>query len=305
MKDIRSAEQLASQHYENFPVALWILPKAWRKTIRLIYAFARQADDMADEGNLPVEERLSHLNAFSDQLCIIQQDMKTPTDTTALSPFFQALYASIKTHHLPLAPFFDLLTAFKQDVVKSSYANWDELLEYCAHSANPIGALLLALAQQNTAENLAASNAICSALQLLNFWQDVVDDQQQRARCYIPLDAQQQHGFTKASDLSDRQYADAYRNLIQNQLDKTGQLLDSGAELPNRLSGVFGFQIRMVLTCAYRVLSRLYRRDDYYQRPILKTSDWAIIVCTTGYKTLIHWCKQKNPFKRLKQAPCP
>src|SRR5690606_3150970 len=99
--------------------------------------------------------------------------------------------------------------------------------------------------------------------------------------------------------------ADAYRALIQSQLDKTGLLLDAGAQLPNRLPGVFGFQIRMVLTCAYRVLSRLYRRRDYYQRPILKTSDWAVILCTTGYKALIHGCQQKNPFKRLKQSPCP
>lgn len=304
-------EQLTSQqHDENFPVALWILPKAWRKTIRLIYAFARQADDIADEGNLDRDERLNQLNALWDQLCVIQDlittvDTARTTDTTALSPFFQTLYGCIQKHQLPLQPFFDLLTAFKQDVVKSSYANWDELLQYCAHSANPIGSLLLTLAQQNTNDNITDSDAICTALQLLNFWQDVVDDAQQRARRYIPLDAQQKQGFAKQHDLLDRRYAGAYRNLIQAQLDKTRLLLDSGAQLPNRLQGVFGFQIRMVITCAYRVLSRLCRRDDYYQRPTLKTIDWGIIVFTTTYKSLMHWCKQKNPFNRLKQSPCP
>ena len=302
MQALSSAEQLASQHYENFPVALWILPKAWRKTIQLIYAFARQADDMADEGNFTPDERLAQLNAFWNQSCIMQQDT-APVDTTALSPFFQSLYGCIKEHQLPLQPFFDLLTAFKQDVVKSSYDTWEELLQYCSHSANPIGLLLLSLAKQDSPENIAASHAICSSLQLLNFWQDVVDDKQQRARCYIPLDEQKKQGFAK-QDLLDRRYGVAYRNLIEAQLDKTRHLLDTGAQLPDNLHGAFGFQIRMVVVCAYRILLRLRQRRNYYQRPVLKTIDWVSIVLITGYKTLVHWCHTLNPFNRLKRSPC-
>jgi squalene synthase HpnC len=299
-----SAEKLASQHCENFPVALWILPKDWRKTIRLIYAFARQADDMADEGDFTPDERLAQLNTFWDQLRIIQQRVTLSADTVALSPFFQSLYGCIQEHQLPLQPFFDLLTAFKQDVIKSSYATWDELLQYCAHSANAIGILLLALAKQDSAENITASNAICSTLQLLNFWQDIIEDKQQRGRCYIPLDEQQKHGFSKHHGLLDQRYRVAYQNLIEAQLDKTRLLLDSGAQLPDNLKGIFGFQIRMVVVCAYRLLSFLRQRSNYYQRPTLKTSDWIGIVCITGCKTLIHWCKQKNPFNRFKRSPC-
>lgn len=279
MQTTLSLERLASQHYENFPVALWILPKAWRKAIRLIYAFARQADDMADEGNLSPDARLAQLNVFWDQLCLIQNAETMSSIDTELSPFFQSLRKCIREHNLPLQAFFDLLTAFKQDVVKSSYADWDELLHYCQHSANPIGVLLLTLAKQNTADNIAASNAICTALQLLNFWQDVSDDKQQRNRCYIPLDEQ-------------NKYAADYRSLIQAQLEKTRLIVDSGADLPAKLKGAFGFQIRMVVVCAYRLLSRLSQRKDYYQRPVLRTVDWACIFFTTIYKTLTQWCNQ-------------
>ena len=120
MQSIDSFEQLSAQHYENFPVALWILPKAWRKTIRLIYAFARQADDIADEGNCTPEERLAQLDFFSKQLSLIQQQIETKKVSDDLTPFFKALCDCIDTHQLPLAPFFDLITAFRQDVVKSS-----------------------------------------------------------------------------------------------------------------------------------------------------------------------------------------
>lgn len=172
---------LANTHYENFPVASFLLPMRLRKPIALIYSFARQADDFADEGDLAPEERLALLNGFRQELDRISQGSKPET------PFFNTLAAMIRDRQLPLQPFYDLLDAFSQDVVKSRYENFGELMEYCRRSANPIGRLLLHLYGQATPRNLGMSDAICSSLQIINFLQDVAIDYRKN-RIYFPLD---------------------------------------------------------------------------------------------------------------------
>ena len=154
--------RFSQEHYENFPVASIVLPKHLRDPIALIYTFARQADDFADEGQHKPEWRLAKLQGFKDELDLIGSNIRTK------SPFFTELGNMIRKNELPLAPFHDLLDAFSQDVNKARYTNFFELLDYCRRSANPIGALLLHLFKKATPENLVYSNKICTALQLIN-----------------------------------------------------------------------------------------------------------------------------------------
>ena len=155
---------LASQHYENFPVASIFLPKHLRVPVSLIYQFARQADDVADEGQLSIEQRLATLNQYRDELALLQAYIKPKTT------FFATLGAMIKDKKLSFAPFFDLLDAFSQDVTKTRYNNFEEVLDYCKRSANPVGRLMLELYGQSTPKNNNFSDHICTALQLINFY---------------------------------------------------------------------------------------------------------------------------------------
>src|SRR5262245_17285007 len=161
---------MSAGHYENFPVASLALPARLRPAVRTIYRFARSADDFADEGNDPPSERLARLTAYRAELAGIAAGRQSE------APLFIALAAVVRQHGLTLQPFDDLLDAFMQDVVKQRYANFGEVLDYCRRSANPVGALMLQLFGAADAVNLRRSDAICTALQLINFWQDVALD---------------------------------------------------------------------------------------------------------------------------------
>ena len=165
---------MSVDHYENFPVASILLPKRLHRPVGLVYWFARNADDFADEGNDPPETRLAKLQAYRDAL----RDLEA--NKPASDPLFQGLASAIAEYRLPFRPFYDLLDAFSQDVVKARYANYAEVLDYCARSANPVGRLMLHIygeaANPDFQKYLAWSDAICSALQLINFWQDVEID---------------------------------------------------------------------------------------------------------------------------------
>src|SRR5687767_14938302 len=173
--------QMAVDHYENFPVASLLLPPKWRDPVALIYRFAREADDFADEGSDPPETRLANLRAYQNQLDIISKGRASSV------PLFQGLARIAREYRLPLQPFSDLLDAFSQDVVKRRYADFPELLDYCRRSANPVGRLLLHLFGRASPRNLEHSDSICSALQLVNFWQDVELDYAM-GRIYLPQD---------------------------------------------------------------------------------------------------------------------
>src|SRR5438270_4050002 len=167
-------------HYENFPVALLLVPRRWPGPVELIYRFARSADDIADEGDDPNDVRLSKLSVYRAELARIARG-EPPQ-----APLFRDLANIVREYRLPLGLFGDLLDAFAQDVTKKRYANFAELLDYCRRSANPVGRLLLHLFKRTTESNLRQSDAICSALQLVNFWQDVDVDHTKDNRVYLP-----------------------------------------------------------------------------------------------------------------------
>ena len=172
---------MAVSHYENFPVASLLLPARLREPVEIIYSFARSADDFADEGSDPPQARLQKLNDYRAQLA-------APS-----TPLFRDLEKIIREHGLPIQLFADLLDAFSQDVTQKRYENFPQLMDYCRRSANPVGRLLLHLFKRTTDSELARSDAICSALQLINFWQDV-DIDYAKGRVYLPQDEMAAHG---------------------------------------------------------------------------------------------------------------
>ena len=273
--------EIVRSHYENFPVASLLLPRTLRQPIAVIYAFARSADDFADEGQLSEQQRLEKLNAYSQQLEALGK-------TQATDPIFIALNDVINRHQLPLPLFNDLLTAFKQDVTKKRYANFTEVLNYCQHSANPVGRLLLHLIHQATPENLQRSDAICSALQLINFLQDIHQDYDENNRIYFPQDEMQQWGVNETM-IKQQQSDDAMRSLVNQQLQRAKTMMLSGAPLGNRIPGRFGLQLRMMINGGLQVLKLLEnQQQNVFSRPRLNTRDWFTIVFNSLIKKTIN-----------------
>src|SRR4249920_32808 len=222
-------------HYENFPVASWLLPRALRPAVAAIYWFARTADDFADEGDSPTAERLARLDAYRRDLDHIAAG-RAPE-----SPVLARLAPVIRTHGLPLPPFYDLLDAFSQDCIKHRYASYDELLDYSRRSANPVGRLMLHLFRAADAERLRWSDAICTRLHLANFWQDVAVDWA-KGRMYLPQDDLARFGVTEAQVAAGR-LDDAWRRSMAFQVSRTRALLESGAPLARSLPGRIGWEL--------------------------------------------------------------
>jgi squalene synthase HpnC len=259
-------------HYENFPVASILLPKRLVPAVEAIYAFARSADDLADEGDALPAARLAALCAYEDALAAIGRG-ETPGD-----PMFVRLAGVIAQYKLPLTPFYDLLSAFKQDVGTSSYANFTLLLDYCARSANPVGLLMLSLYGAADERNVTDSNAICSSLQLINFLQDVAIDREKQ-RIYMPLDDLARYGVT--AEQLDRAEADhAFRALMAFEVTRARALMHAGAPLARRLPGRIGWELRMVVQGGLRILESIERADFdvFRRRPKLKLRDWVVIM---------------------------
>lgn len=263
-------------HYENFPVASILMPKRLRKPVAAIYHFARAADDIADEGDLPDAERLQQLDDFRDEL------MHIANGETPLSPLFKHLAAEIGAHRLPMQPLHDLLDAFSQDVVKKRYADYDELLDYCRRSANPVGNLLLHLYEEATPVNLAYSDSICTALQLINFWQDVAKDWN-IGRIYLPQDELAQFGVNEAQ-IAQGLCDDKWRALMKFEVDRARVLMLQGAPLGSILSGRIGLEMRMIIAGGLRILDKLETADYdmFNKRPVLKPYDWVIMLAKSA-----------------------
>ncbi len=260
---------MAQSHYENFPVASRLLPKYLRMPIAVIYAFARRADDFADEGDLSNDERIAALTDFSNKLNLIEQG-KQVDDAT-----FIALADVIKQHQLPISLFHDLLTAFKMDVTKARYANFGEVMEYCRYSANPVGRLLLHLNNAATPQNLGYSDAVCSALQLTNFLQDISQDLEESDRIYLPQDEMEQYGVSE-EDIRNKFTNSASHNLIQFQIERTRKLMQAGAPIGKALKGRMGLELRMTIMGGSRILYKLNQQhDDVFSRPRL--NKWDIV----------------------------
>ncbi|WP_343651174.1 squalene synthase HpnC [Herbaspirillum sp.] len=262
---------MAVDHYENFPVASLLLPAHLRPAVGAIYAFARSADDIADEGDAEPAQRLAALQAYEAQLDLIAAGSRCTT------PIFQRLQQTIADHALPLQPLRDLLSAFRQDVVTTRYARYEDLLDYCRRSANPVGTLMLHLYGAATKENLRDSDAICSALQLINFWQDVAIDWE-KGRIYLPLEDLARFGVSP-QDIADGCSAPRWQQLMQFEIMRARDLMLSGAPLARRLPGRIGLELRMVVQGGLRILERIehVQGDVFRQRPRLGKRDWLIV----------------------------
>jgi squalene synthase HpnC len=264
--------EMASSHYENFPVASRLLPKHLRKPFAVIYAFARRADDFADEGDLSNEQRINALNDFANKLDQIEHG------ELVADPTFVALADVIKHHQIPISLFHDLLTAFKMDVTKTRYANFGELMEYCRYSANPVGRLLLHLNNAATPKNLGMSDAVCSALQLINFLQDISQDIEENDRIYLPQDEMEQFGVSE-EDIRNKNTNNATRRLIEFQIRRTVKLMQAGAPLGKVLKGRMGLELRMTIMGGSRILYKLNQQfDDIFSRPRLNKWDYVWIL---------------------------
>jgi squalene synthase HpnC len=259
-------------HYENFPVASILLPPRLREPVALIYRFAREADDFADEGDAPPHVRLQQLDRFRAELRRLDAGIAPDI------PWFSDLGNAIREHRLPISAFGDLLSAFSQDVVQSRYATYEQVLDYCSRSANPVGRLLLALYGENARESLAWSDAICSSLQLINFLQDVAIDYR-KGRIYLPLDEMQRAGVTE-QQIADAETGPRWKELMAFQIERARSLLHSGAPLGRTLKGRIGLEMRMIIAGGSRILEKIENvgGDVFRHRPILGPLDWPLMV---------------------------
>lgn len=264
-------------HYENFPVASVLLPARLRKPVELIYRFARTADDFADEGQLPDAERLVLLADFGNELRRIEDGVPSQ------QALFQALASMIADWRLPFGLFHDLLSAFAQDVVQKRYADLPQVLDYCRRSANPVGRLLLVLYGADTAQNNTWSDNICSALQLINFLQDIAVDFA-NGRIYMPQDelaryrVDETHFKNQNSNL-------AWREFMAFQVARTRHMLFEGAPLGHALGGRIGLELRMIIAGGDRILRKIEQAeyDVFRRRPVLRSHDWILMFARTFF----------------------
>jgi squalene synthase HpnC len=260
---------LPIEHYENFPVASWLLPARVRAPIEAIYAFARGADDIADEGDLTDRERLAGLDRYLRALDEIESG-NAPAGT-----LFEGIAWAIREHGLPVALLRDLVDAFKQDVTKKRYADFAELLDYSRRSANPVGRLLLHLFK---AGDPGQSDAICSALQFINFWQDVAIDWK-KDRVYIPQEDLARFGVTERH-IAGQQVDERWRALMAFECERARALLRSGAPLGRSLPGRLGLEIRATVEGGAAIADKIdaVSGDVFRNRPVLGAIDWMKIL---------------------------
>jgi len=260
----QACANIAKNHYENFPVASIFLPRALQKSITVLYAFAREADDIVDEGIATPSDRLKALEIYWQQL---EETLQGNPPNKAI---FIALQDTLLQHPtLPTTLLFDLLRAFKQDITTQHYQDFSDVHAYCRLSANPIGRLLLHLTHNATEQNCQESDAICTALQLLNFIQDLHSDIMLRNRCYLPQNEMQQFSIT-INMLASKQENTDLKHLITLQLDRAKILLHSGFPLGKRLQHLFGLEIRLITNAGWFIAKQLSNRNSVYQRSILK-----------------------------------
>lgn len=265
-------------HYENFPVASWLCPPRLRPAVAAIYWFARTADDIADEGDASPQQRL-------DDLATYRADLLTTVAGGQTSGRWPQVFGHLKpvldTFSLPIKDLTDLISAFEQDIGKSrdaaGYANQAELLDYCSRSANPIGRLLLHLYGITDAASLQLSDQICSALQLINFWQDLSQDLP-RGRFYLPSEDCVQFGVTQADLLALKQTPEATK-LIASQASIARAMMLNGSPLVHRIPGRAGWELRLVVQGGLRMLDKLAALDHAMlrHRPKLGKTDAFIV----------------------------
>jgi len=277
-----ACQALAESHYENFPVASRLMPARLRRHVAAIYAFARTADDFADEPGRAPDERLRLLDEWQGKL------HQAPVDAT-----FLALHDTMEQFQLPVGLFEDLLSAFKQDVVTTRYASWEAVLDYCRRSANPVGRLVLRLSGYRDAELDRASDAVCTALQLTNFWQDLAIDWP-RGRLYVPEEVWRTAGADPAT-LDRGRMTPAWTVAMRACGQRTRRLFDDGRSVCDGVSGRLRYELRATWLGGSRILDRLEQvdYDVFTSRPALGTSDAIVIVS----KTLLWPATPRSPIR--------
>ncbi len=266
---------MAVDHYENFPVASWLCPPPLRPAVSAIYHFARTADDLADEGDATPAQRLLALSAYRTEL---DAALAGKAPGARWPQVFGPLGVALRRHDLPRAPLASLLEAFEQDVHNPGYGDRQALLAYCARSANPVGRLLLHLYRIDDIVSLAQSDAICSALQLINFWQDLSIDLP-RARLYVPEEDLRRHGLTTTQLLA-LEDSPACRRLVASLCAWSRGLMREGAPLARRVPGRAGWELRLVVQGGLRILDRIADMDhaSLRTRPTLRRRDAPLLL---------------------------
>lgn len=263
------------QHYENFPVASLLCPPTLRPAVMAIYRFARTADDLVDEGDAAPHQRLADLAQYRLDLAAV---LAGKTAGPRWQPVFAPLAQQITQFGLPAPLLHDLLDAFEQDVYNPEYADRAALLDYCSRSANPVGRLLLHLQGVTDAASRQQSDAICSALQLINFWQDLSLDGP-RGRHYVPLVDQQAHAVTSA-ELATCADSTRSRELVRQLVDWAEALMQQGAPLATRIPGRSGWELRLVVQGGLRILEKIRQMDHaaLKQRPKITALDAPLLL---------------------------
>ncbi|WP_233866191.1 squalene synthase HpnC [Paraburkholderia adhaesiva] len=272
-------------HYENFPVASVLLPRSLRAPVGVIYHVVRTADDIADEGDWSPAERHERLADFRDGLDAVAHGREARVHPT----LFAKLADVVRERRLPMRPFDDLVSAFAQDIDTVRYTDRIDLLDFCRRSANPVGHLMLHLIGEATPENFADSDAICTALQLVTFLQDVSADYG-RGRIYLPQADRERFNVTEAQ-IAAGIVDDGWRALMRYEVGEAHALLVSGAPLALRLPGRLGLELCGTIHGALRLLERIERADyDVFTgRPTLAASDWAVVL----YRTAAMWLSRR------------
>lgn len=283
---MHNARAVTVEHYENFPVASWLCPRRLRAPITAIYWFARTADDIADEGDALPAQRQALLAAYRQELAQVAAGSEP---TARWAAVFTPLAAAIRAHCLPVHLLDDLLDAFIQDTGNPPYPDRPRLLDYCRRSANPIGRLLLHLYGIDDTEALRRSDAICSALQLINFWQDLSIDLP-RGRCYVPEADAERHGL-QAARLRAGPASPAERALVRELCVWAESLMREGAPLTRQVPGRAGWELRLVVQGGLRILEKIAAMDHatLSQRPALNRWDaprllWRALVNMPGLR---------------------
>ena len=272
-------ERLAHTHYENFPVASRLLPAAMRPHIAAIYAFARIADDMADEGARPARERIADLDDWQQRLDAAAGDVPLPRE--AHGDVFIALRATLRACRLPPQLFRDLLSAFRQDVTTTRYRTWEDVLDYCRRSANPVGRLVLRVAGYEDAALDAASDAVCTALQLANFWQDFEIDWR-KGRLYVPASIWEAAG-ARTEDLDARRMTPEWRAALAGVTSRTRALFAAGRPVCDGVHGRLRYELRATWLGGTTILDKLEASgyDVFTRRPRLTRADAPQILWRT------------------------
>jgi len=272
-------ERLARSHYENFPVASRLLPARMRPHIAAIYAFARLADDMADEGDRPPADRLADLDAWD--ACLNAAALGAVERGEPHAEVFLALRHTIETCGLPVQLFHDLVSAFRQDVTTTRYATWDDLMDYCRRSANPVGRLVLRVAGYDRADLDASSDAVCTALQLTNFWQDLEVDWR-KGRVYVPGSVLAS-ASASTDDLAARRITAEWRTALDEVTARTRALFGSGRAVCDAVGGRLGLEMRATWIGGSRILDKLEASgfDVFRRRPTLTAADAPAVLWRT------------------------